>query len=228
MITEIIVTNSEEAKLAQSFGSNRLELINSVAFGGLSPVLNITKEVCESVDIPVNIMLRNNSSEKFIYSKYDMDNMLQELEFIRLYTKANGIVFGALDRFGNIDMTALEIVIANKGHLKLTFHRAIDVATNIMSSYKQLLAIPQVDWVLTSGGAKIAIEGIDNIHKMVTMSQNHTNAQIIAASGITLENAPTIIKETGVQEIHIGTGVRLNNTLNQNLLKKLSSCMNMI
>lgn len=221
MNIEIIVTNLLESNLAEKFGANRLELIHSFEHGGLSPNLEITKAVCDTVNIPVNVMLRPQSNLTFVYSKSDTMVLLRELEYIRDHTRANGIVFGALDQNGKIDLNILNLIIRNKGQLKLTFHRAIDVSKNILESYAQLLKIPEVDWVLTSGGFDTAVNGINVIKQMQKLRGGNSNATIIAGSGITPVNARNIIKHTNVSEIHLGTGVRNNNELSQDKFNEL-------
>ena len=215
MIIEIIVTSASEAKLAEEYGAHRLELIHAFEHGGLSPDLSITQEVCDIVHVPVNVMLRCSPHVGFIYTSTELDLTLRELEFIWDFTKANGIVFGALDKNGTIDINALKLIIANKGHLKLTLHRAIDVSTDIISSYHLLLDTQAVDWVLTSGGADTAMNGVNMIKQMISIGQNSANARIIAGSGITPDNAKLIENSTGVTELHIGTGVRSDGRLNK-------------
>ncbi len=221
MIVEIIVTNQLEAVTAETFGANRLELIHSFEHGGLSPALELTKTVCDAVNIPINVMLRPHNNLSFNYSKADTVILLQELEYIRDHTHANGIVFGALDINGNIDTALLTLIIANKGHLTLTFHRAIDASTNIIDSYRLLLDTAEVDWVLTSGGKNTALHGLDVIKEMQYLHRDHANATIIAGSGVTPENVLSIIKQTVVSEIHLGTGVRTGGILMQAKFEEL-------
>ena len=221
MIIEIIVTSVEDAITATKLGAHRLELIDSFEHGGLSPKLELTKFVCEQVNIPVNVMLRSNPCMDFNYNSHDIKIMLNELEYIRDFTKANGIVFGALDNNGKIDVTLLKLIITNKGHLKLTFHRAIDISNNIIRNYERLLDFKEIDLVLTSGGMETALEGAINIRKMIELSMNCEHAKILAGSGITPNNATEIIKQTSVTEIHLGTGVRINNILSAGKFKQL-------
>ena len=222
MLIEIIVTTLDEAVLAEKYGANRLELIDSFTHGGLSPDLELTRLVCEAVTIPVNIMLRPHG-ESFVYSKSDIRQIVSELDYIRDNTKANGIVFGALNHLGDIDTGLLEQIIANLGHLKLTFHRAIDASSDILDAYKTLLEYPEVDLVLTSGGAKTALEGIYTIKQMVEAREQSgkSYATVLAGSGITPDNAKYIIDSTGVEQIHLGQGVRDNGDLNQTKLSQL-------
>lgn len=225
MLVEIIVTNLEEALLAQDYGANRLELIHSFDLGGLSPDLSITKEVCDNVKIPLRIMIRPHGNN-FIYNPLHIKQIMSELEYIKTNTKAEGIVFGALDEYNLIDTELLEKVITNKEHLKLTFHRAIDVTENPLNSYKNLLKYPLVDNILTSGGKPTALEGVSIIEQMITLQANYNHCHIIAGSGITPENAKHIVQSTKVDQIHIGTGIRSNNKIDEAKLKELIKSLN--
>lgn len=220
MLIEIIVTNHDEALTATKYGADRLELIHAFEDGGLSPQLNLTLEVCAAVDIPVNVMLRPHA-KSFVYNSYDTTQILQQLEYIKTRTKAHGIVFGALDCSGTIDCQLLELIIKHKDHLSLTFHRAIDASRNPLESYSQLLKIPEVDLVLTSGGAKNALAGIETIRQMQQLHHGKANAEILIGSGITPDNISTILRHFPTNQIHLGSGVRTNNQLDKSKFDKL-------
>ena len=212
MLIEIIATNLEEAITAEKYGANRIELIHSFDLGGLSPALELSREVCLKVKIPVNVMIRPHG-DSFCYSPADMKQIMLELEYLRDKTQANALVFGALDNNRNIDITLLKQIIANKGHLGFTFHRAIDVAANTLEAYNQLLEFKEIDLVLTSGGKNTAIEGARVIKQMLELNNGQSNCKILAGSGITPENAAKLIQQTNVTQIHLGTGVREDNIL---------------
>jgi copper homeostasis protein len=60
-----------------------------------------------------------------------------------------------------------------------------------------------------------ASEGNNVIKHMVGLGRTFRHCQIMAGSGITQENALDIIKETGVKQIHLGSGVRTNGKLDK-------------
>jgi copper homeostasis protein len=213
MQLEIIVTNVQEAILAQEYGADRLELIHAFSDGGLSPDKNLAQEVCAAVSIPVNIMVRPHASS-FTYNPIDVKQIITELDFLREQTKANAIVFGALTQDKNIDEQLLQLVIATKGRLDLTFHRAMDEAHNTLDACSKILKYAQVSRILTSGGGKTVIEGLANLRAMTNLAQN-TRCQILPGSGITLDNIKSLLTNLSVAEIHIGTGVRTNNQLDK-------------
>lgn len=222
---EIIVKNADEAKLAEQYSADVLELIHDFSEGGLSPTRPIAKIVCEAAGIPVYVMVRPHG-KSFIYNEQDKQFILDEITYLRNETNAFGIVFGALMPDGHIDTDLLESVIATKGHLALTFHRAIDSSRDPIESYKTLLNYPAIDRVLTSGGKDTAAEGAEILQQFVTLNNNRGYATVLAGSGINLDNALALIKQTSVTAIHIGTGVREAGLLDKAQLKKLSFLKN--
>lgn len=220
MIVEIIATTFEEAILAEKYGANRIELIHSFDLGGLSPTLELSKEVCNNVKIPVNVMVRPHG-ESFIYTAANIKTIVKEIEYLRDKTRANAIVFGALTDENTIDHKTLQQVIDIKGRLGLTFHRAIDEAENTVDAYKELLEYPEINLVLTSGGQATAIIGAENIIEMMRLNKGFKQCSILAGSGVTIENATELIKKTKVSQIHIGTGVRKDNQLSQEKFSQL-------
>ena len=225
MKIEIIVTNLEEAILAEQYGADRLELIHDFSLGGLSPALELSKQVCAAVNIPVCVMIRPHG-KNFIYDVDDIKQILNEINYLREHTNAYGIVFGALTSDSHLDTNLLKQVIANKGHLALTFHRAIDATNNPLTCYQELLNYKEIDLVLTSGGKATALEGAEVIKKMIEIGKKYSYANILAGSGITPDNAQEIINCTGVTQIHLGSGVRTNNILDpekfNNLLRGIT------
>jgi copper homeostasis protein len=227
MILEVIVTSLEEAIFAEQYGANRLEVIDSFTYGGLSPNLLLSQSICQKVKIPVNIMVRLNNDLNFKFNKEELDKTLQEISFIRDKTKANGIVIGALDQNTNIDEHFLQQVINIKEHLKITFHRAIDRTNNIFQAYHTLLKYP-IDLVLTSGGKNKAIDALPTLNELNKLSIiNKNNCKILVGSGIASNNLNKIITQTNINEIHIGYGVRnLQDKLCQDQFIKIKNILN--
>lgn len=222
MQVEIIVTSIEEALLAQKFGASRLELIDSFALGGLSPELSLTKEICSVVELPVNVMLRPHGND-FYYNKNNQNIIFNELDYLLSNTSLNAVVFGALLENNQLDFKLLERVLKFiDGQVKMTFHRAIDVCTDQINAFKELLNYSeQISHVLTSGSEDTALAGYKNIKEMVELSAG--KIIVLAGSGVTPMNAKEIIKKTTVSEIHLGTGVRVDNQLNYDKFKQLLS-----
>lgn len=220
MLIEIIATNLEEAICAEQYGADRLELIHDFELGGLSPQLELAREVCTAVKIPVNVMVRPHG-ESFIYTPQDMSTILHEIDYLLSNTKISSIVFGSLTEDNVINLRQLESVIKlleNTG-VGLTFHRAIDVSRDVVAAYQELQNYtPHLTRVLSSGGKDSAIDGSE---QLAMMQQNSRGIILLAGAGITPDNAANLVHTTKVNEIHLGTGVRTNGKLDQSKFETL-------
>jgi copper homeostasis protein len=204
MILEVIATTLDEAIEIEKAGADRIELISGMLEGGVTPSLALIKKVAAAVSIPVNVMVRPHS-KSFVYSENDIKVILEDINYIKS-TNANAIVFGALTNSNKIDEETLKKVVDKKGHLKLTFHRAIDEVDDFIEALDVLLKY-KVDSVLTSGGKSSAINAVDELNQMV----KHANGQIkiIAGAGLKLNNFETFKNECFVKEFHFGSGMRV-------------------
>lgn len=223
MKLEIIATTLKEAKDIELAGADRIELVTGIKEGGLTPSIGLIKQVTETVKIPVVVMLRPHS-KSFVYDSYDKKVILDDLEEIKK-TKSYGIVFGCLTKDGNIDHDLLKEVIKNKGHLKITFHRAIDVAKDTIKAYSELRDY-KIDTILTSGGFSNALEGRDIINQMVKLGYSN----ILAGSGLSPDNIEEFISNSLVSEVHMGSGVKFRKDnlaeIDLDLIKKVKDILN--
>lgn len=211
---EVIVRNLDEATLAEKFGATRLEVIDEFIDGGCSPKLEVSLDIAEAVNIPVNVMVRPHG-KGFILSKNDMLAVQREIDYLVNKTKINAVVFGSLDNKNNINFAQLKSVcdLLYGSDAKLTFHRAIDCCSNYMANFQELLNYSkeynQLTHVLTSGGYDSAYDGIDVINEAnsLTMSKN-SSLKIIAGSGLKVSNIQKFLQKCPVSEVHFGGGVR--------------------
>lgn len=224
MHIEVIVTNVEEAILAEQYGATRLELIHGFELGGLTPDLQVAKDVCNAVQIPVNIMIRPHGNS-FVFNEKDMKQVFSEIDYIISSTCANAIVFGTLDDNRNINFVQLESVLRyiETGNIGLTFHRAIDKSVNPVLNFAELVKFAlnsKLERVLSSGGGITAIDGMGALIEMNKIALNST-IKLLLGSGVNSSNAKSLIKLVGANEIHLGTGLRAKGKLSKELFDQL-------
>ncbi|AIO19397.1 Copper homeostasis protein CutC [Candidatus Izimaplasma bacterium HR1] len=226
MIIEIIATTLKEAIDIETAGADRIELVSGILEGGLTPSIGLIELVCNTVSIPVNVMVRPHS-KSFIYDSKDLEVIYKDILEISK-TKANGIVFGALNRDKTINFQALNKVLELKGNLKLTFHRALDSTENIKDEFKKLITY-NIDTILTSAGENKVMENIPLINEFYHEGKK-ANVTVLAGSGLNPDNVPQFLKESNVEEIHLGSGVKFErNNLNEidlELLRNLVKSVN--
>ncbi|EPE61125.1 cutC family protein [Exiguobacterium sp. S17] len=216
---EVIVTTLNEAKAAARYGANRLELIADMRAGGTTPSFGTIRNVLENVTIPVHVMIRPHA-DSFVYSEDDRETILADVGLCR-ELGADGIVFGALTEDGRIDERLLGDVIKHKGDMALTFHRAIDEAADLIQAVDVLNEFPEVDQILTSGGAVTAVEGIERLEAM----RDAATMTLLPGAGITADNVAQIVARLDVPFVHVGNGVRMDGRLDEakcrNLLEQM-------
>ena len=84
--------------------------------------------------------------------------------------------------------------------MKVTFHKAIDQTSIILSELQNIKSIPGVSSVLTSGGKINAESGYKIIKEMINIADNKIN--IIAAGSITNKNLEYLHKKIGAMDYH--------------------------
>jgi len=221
---EVIIETLQDAITAEQAKVDRFELVSALCDGGLTPSIALIEHVTQRTNVPVRVMLRPHG-RSFIYDAYDQDVILRDLEVIKS-TKAEGIVFGALTEEGKIDEVLLSKVITHKGHLKLTFHRAIDEAADYEQAIHALLNYP-IDTILTSGGQNSALDAISVYQKHYPTLLKY-DIECLAGKGITLDNLPSLFKETRVRSIHMGGGVKTKQAIDPQKIKAVLKLINQV
>ena len=148
---ELIAVTPDEARVAELAGADRIELVSALSEGGLTPGIGLVRKTVTAVRIPVNVMVRPHS-RGFVYSQADLAVMREEIRAIRA-AGANGVVFGALDEEGRVELRVLEALLGCAEGLEVTFHRAIDASRDPVASARTLSGYP-IRTILTSGGGR--------------------------------------------------------------------------
>jgi len=198
---EIIGMTVEDAKAIEYCGANRIELVSALTEGGLTPSFSTIEKVINSVDIPVNVMIRNHA-KSFIYSEYDLEIMQKDIEIVKSLG-ANGIVLGLLDNNKKIDTNNLEKLLNSVSNIDITFHKAID-ETNILESVNILNKYNKITNILTAGGIKNIYKNTNNIKAMIENSKPN----ILLGGGLNFDNILEIRELTKATDFHFGTAVR--------------------
>ncbi len=200
---EVIAWTLDDAIEIYKAGAHRIELVADLEKGGLTPEIDLVKQVVQLVDIPVRVMIRN-TDKSFIYDRDTMDKHIEYVDQLRKIGP-EGIVFGSLTEEGRINFDQLESIIKIKGDMKLTFHRAFDeLDESIFIEEFDKLSKYDVDTLLTSGICINAWEGRDNIKKLI----ERKTINILPGKSISIHNAKDIIDHTGANYVHVGYSVR--------------------
>jgi copper homeostasis protein len=216
MLVEFIAVTVEDAKLIERSGADRIELVSGLTEGGLTPSYGLIEKVVKSVNIPVNVMVRPHG-QSFWYSDDDFEIMKNDITVIRSLG-ANGVVFGMLDKQGNVDFRLLEKLLTDIGTMDVTFHRAIDDSNNIVEDAGKLDRYKEIKTILTSGGHGDWQSRIETLKEMKEICKE---TDILMGSGLSKDNIREVHEQVGTNNYHFGTAIREDhNSLKSVSLKK--------
>jgi len=201
ILKEACVETVEEAVLAANKGAHQLELCSNLSEDGLTPDDHLILETIKSVKIPVKVMIRPRAGS-FTYTKEEVDQMIADIQRLKAY-KIEGFVFGAVihdQHETKLDIATIYQLCKAAFPVPVTIHKAIDSCTHLNDEVKKLMIISNVKFILTSGGAATAVDGITSLKSMQSTAGSYI--KIIAAGKVTPENLPYLIEKTGLQYFH--------------------------
>lgn len=185
MQIEVCIETLQEAELARQYKCDRIEVCSALDLGGLTPPYSLIQACSKLQGIDSHILIRPRSGN-FIYTTEELILMKEDIK-IAAEAGAKGVVFGCLNSDNELDITSCELLarIAKAYDLEITFHRAIDFASDYLDSFKTIINLG-FDRVLTSGQKEKALDGIENIKTIINLFSGQI--ELMAGSGINVEN----------------------------------------
>jgi copper homeostasis protein len=196
---EIAVQDPAGVRIAGAVGAARVELAQALPLGGLTPspaTLELSIEAARTAGPEVHVLIRPRAGG----FHFDADEIAISERDVRraIEAGADGVVIGALDADGRLDLDAMARLRDAAGGASVTLHRAIDVTPDPVAT---LIAARDLGLrrVLTSGGASVAIDGIDTLRALVAEAAGEI--EIMAGSGVDAASAPALVA-AGVDALH--------------------------
>ncbi len=199
---EICVGDVESAIAAEAGGADRVELCDNLADGGTTPSAGMIAESCRRLSIPVHVLIRPRAGD-FVHSESELAVIRHDIEVAKALGAA-GIVLGVLTNEATIDRNQTARLVTMARPLRVTFHKAFDHTRDILEALDTLIAL-DVDRVLTSGGRPTALEGVETLAKLVDRAGDQI--AVMAGGRLDLDNLETIIRQSGIREVHLGSAV---------------------
>jgi len=164
MFLEIATFDITSAEIALNSVADRIEFCADISLGGITPNIEEFKYLKEKYLTPIHVMIRPVGGN-FLYSHQEF---LQMQNNILAFSKANadGFVFGILDENHEVDIAKNKILVDLADRKPCVFHRAIDRTKNIFESTEKIIELGFKE-ILTSGGKNSALEGKENLKKLV-------------------------------------------------------------
>lgn len=204
-ILEVIVCTVADAIEAESGGAGRLEIIRDFARGGLTPLMELVRDILAAVTVPVRVMLRESDGYT-VADEGEVERLCQsarDLSALRI----DGVVLGFV-RDGEIDVDLTQRVLACAPNLKATFHHAFEEARDPSASLEKLKQIAQVDRILASGGSGDWPQRSARLSRYERAAAPQIN--ILAGGGLNREAIKALCEATSIREFHVGRAARID------------------
>lgn len=211
-VLEIASNSVASALSAQRGGADRIELFDNLAEGGTTPSFGSIALAREQLQIPLFVLIRPRPGD-FHYDALERALMLRDIEQCGALG-CDGVVIGALDADGNVDMPLCRELVEAAGPMQVTFHRAFDAARDLSAALDDVISLG-CQRVLSSGGQASAEAGADVLAALVKQSAGRIS--VMAGAGITRSNIAAVAKATGCLELHASAkGTRRSDMQFQN------------
>jgi copper homeostasis protein len=201
LLLEAAVDSLARAVAAERAGAHRLELCADLQAGGLTPGLELIRQVRAAVRIPIHIMVRPRPGD-FVYSANEFEEMKESIQAIAA-ENARGIVTGALLPEGLVDTQRTRELVAFASPMEVTFHRAFD-ETRDLSAALENIVLTGAHRILTSGGAADAQTGASVLRTLIQQAGNRIT--ILPGGDLHAGNIAEVARATGARELHTGLG----------------------
>ena len=197
MLVEACVDSVDAARIAERAGAGRLELCENLDVGGITPSVELLGAVRAAVRIPISVMVRPRGG-RYVHSPSELDLMRRQIDQARDFG-ADMIVIGVLTESDAIDLPAVRELVACASDVPVTFHRAFDDVDDQLAALDSLVDAG-IARVLTSGGADTALEGADQLRRLVARAAGRI--AVMAGGRVRPNNARVLVARSGVAEVH--------------------------
>lgn len=197
MTVEIVCQSPQDVALAEAGGAHRVELVSSLALGGLTPSIGLLEVCLERTSLPVMAMVRPRSGG-FAYLADELDVMRRDADRLTA-AGAKGLVFGCLTPAGEIDRSANARLAAQTS--EAVFHRAFDVLPDPFEGLEILVDLG-FRRILTSGGVPRAVDATERLQRLVERAAGRI--EILVGGGVRPDNVAGLVRKTGTDQVHLG------------------------
>lgn len=196
-LLEIACNSTMSAVAAQQGGANRVELFENLEQGGTTPSFGSIAVARDRLHIPLYVLIRPRPGD-FHYGSMETEIMLRDIAHCR-QLGCDGVVIGALDADGEIDVALCRELVRVAGPLDITFHRAFDAARDLPAALEQIVELG-IKRILSSGGHAVAAEGSATLAKLV--KQAGSRLQLMAGAGLNPQNIAEVAQQSGCLQLH--------------------------
>jgi copper homeostasis protein len=201
---EISVETLEAALAAERGGANRIELCGNLSIGGVTPGVNLLRAVRANLRIPIFSMVRPRAGN-FFYSESELAEMKRSIVGAK-ESGMDGVVLGITTKDHRVDVERTRELVEIAKPLPVTYHRAFDEIADLHQALEDVIQTG-AKRILTSGGAKGALEGVTVLAELVAASGDRIT--IVPGAGINAGNICQVAQRTKAREFHSGLSAAL-------------------
>ena len=129
----------------------------------MTPAYDLVEKLLGEINIPVRVMIRETEAgfdiDPMVFEK--MKSSIEKFKQLQI----DGFVIGVLKN-GRLDNVMMEKLFVVCNPYSCTVHKAIDSSEQMMEDARWLNGFENVDTILTSGGKRTVMEGMEEILKM--------------------------------------------------------------
>ncbi len=196
VLVEACCDSVNTARAAQAFGAGRVELCGP-GDGGTTPSLGLIVRCRDALRIPLHVMIRPHT-HSFLYDDDDMDGMRHDIASAKSHG-ADGIVIGPLQSDHTVDARQLAEFVTLARPMKVAFHRAFDRTPDATQALDIMMTLG-VDYILTSGHSRTALEGTPNLRAL--QARAGSELVVLAGGNVRSDNVCRIVVQSDVREVH--------------------------
>ncbi len=197
LLLEIACNSAASALAAQAGGADRIELFENLEQGGTTPSHGTLAVARERLRIPLFVLIRPRPGD-FHYDALEAEIMLRDIAVCR-QLGCDGVVIGALDADGAVDLPLCRELVAAAGPMGITFHRAFDAARDLPVALEDVVALG-CERILSSGGQASALQGSTVLAALVR--QAGARIALMAGAGLSAGNIAEVATRSGCRQLH--------------------------
>jgi copper homeostasis protein len=202
---EVIASSLEDARAAYKGGAARLEVAVRLQQGGLTPPLDLIRQIVDDVPILVRVMLREGEGVQ-LQGPGELKLLSKKAEAIARMN-VDGIVFGFV-KGGQIDVDTMRQIASVAPSTHFTVHNAIEMTDDPLRALEAVRALPGVDRVLVYGGKGTLSNRIGRLKAYMRVWEGGGDRHVLV-NGFSLQEFTVVRHETGAAEFHVSEQVRV-------------------
>jgi copper homeostasis protein len=192
-------------------GATRLEVTVRLDQAGLTPPLELVRQIIENVPLPIRVMLRDRPdfSTGGIEELASLLRGARDFAALKSAKKRKGSVEGLVTGHiinGQLDLATLEKIIAAAPKLQVTAHHAVEATSDPVLTLRAFRNFPNVDRTLVHGGVGTLEKRIGQMRRLIQAFGPERT--LIAGGNLTLEMLRPLRDATGIRVFHLGRAVR--------------------